>query len=284
MQQIPELTINWHVLEACNYDCYFCYAKYSQKSRFSLDFEKVLKALSALNGKKLDFQSGSAQVESIRVNFAGGEPLLAKDLGPAISLASNLGLRPSFISNGSLITDEFIKEYGPMISVAGFSIDSFAAGVNDEIGRKDNSGRQVSLDRFKQIFNLFREVSPKTRLKINTVVCRENADTDLTDQLGELSPDRWKALRVIPIHGAVGHEISDEQFKAFLERHRRVAGQVVHEDNDHMHRSYLMLDPEGCFYQREGSGYIKSGSVAKVGAAEALQSVEFDAKTFLTRY
>lgn len=78
MQQIPELTINWHVLESCNYDCYFCYAKYSQKSRFSLDFEKVLKALSALNGKKLDFQSGSAQVESIRVNFAGGEPFLAK--------------------------------------------------------------------------------------------------------------------------------------------------------------------------------------------------------------
>lgn len=284
MQQIPELTINWHVLEACNYDCYFCYAKYSQKSRFSLDFEKVLKALSALNGKKLDFQSGSAQVESIRVNFAGGEPFLAKGLGPAISLASNLGLRPSFISNGSLITDEFIKEYGPMISVAGFSIDSFAAGVNDEIGRKDNRGRQVSLDRFKQIFSLFREVSPKTRLKINTVVCRENADADLTDPLGELSPDRWKALRVIPIHGAVGHEISDEQFKAFRERHRRVAGQVVHEDNDHMHRSYLMLDPEGCFYQREGSGYIKSESVAKVGAAKALQSVEFDAQTFLTRY
>lgn len=284
MQQIPELTINWHVLEACNYNCYFCYAKYSQKSRFPRDFAAVLKELSLLKGKRLKFQSGSAWVKSIRVNFAGGEPFLAKDLGSAITLASNLGLRPSFISNGSLITDDFIKEYGSMISVAGFSIDSFAAGMNEEIGRKDNKGGQVSLDRFNQIFSLFREVSPETLIKINTVVCRENADADLSGPLGELRPDRWKALRVIPIHGAEGREITDAQFRGFLNRHRRIAGQVVHEDNNHMHRSYLMLDPEGRFYQREGSSYIKSEAVAKVGAAKALQSVEFDAQTFLTRY
>ncbi len=284
MHTIPALTINWHVLEACNFSCYFCYAKYGQKSRFEADFSVVLNELSTLSRKRIELQSGAVWAESVRVNFAGGEPLLAKELGAAIALASDLELRPSVISNGSLMSDDFIKQYGAMISVAGFSVDSFDAATNENIGRRTNHGAQVNLERLEQIFALFREVSPQTQLKINTVVCRENADLDLSGPLERLRPDRWKALRVIPIHGAEGRAITDEQFRAFFDRHQGVAGQVVPEDNDHMHRSYLMLDPQGCFYQRDGSGYVKSAAVFEVGAAQALRSVEFDAEAFLARY
>lgn len=281
---IPELTINWHVLEACNFSCYFCYAKYRQKPSFQHIYTDVLQELSLLKGRVLELKSGPVLPKSIRVNFAGGEPFLVKDLGPAIELASDLGLRPSFISNGSLITDDFISKFGKKISVAGFSIDSFSPKVNEEIGRKDNKQRQVSLERFRRIFSMFREVSHETLIKVNTVVCRENMKEDLTGPLGELKPDRWKALRVIPIHGAEGRQIEDFQFENFLERHKGVAGQVVPEDNEHMHRSYLMLNPEGRFYQRDGSHFMQSEPVLKDGAALALKSVEFDAKTYLTRY
>jgi radical S-adenosyl methionine domain-containing protein 2 len=58
----------------------------------------------------------------------------------------------------------------------------------------------------------------------------------------------------------------------------------VPEDNADMHRSYIMLDPDGCFYQREGSGYLRSAPILDVGAATALQSVEFDAETYFSRY
>ena len=51
-----------------------------------------------------------------------------------------------------------------------------------------------------------------------------------------------------------------------------------------MHRSYIMLNPDGCFYQREGSGYLDSAPILDVGAATALQSIEFDAKTYFSRY
>jgi radical S-adenosyl methionine domain-containing protein 2 len=51
-----------------------------------------------------------------------------------------------------------------------------------------------------------------------------------------------------------------------------------------MHRSYLMLDPEGRFYQREGSCYVKSAPIVQVGAAHALEGVDFDAKTYVSRY
>tara|TARA_R110000850_G_scaffold8890_1_gene32693 strand:- start:672 stop:1526 length:855 start_codon:yes stop_codon:yes gene_type:complete len=284
MLHIPELTINWHILEACNYDCYFCYAKYGKKSNFSRDYSEILRDLSNLSGKVLNFPSGPISVQNIRINFAGGEPFLEKELGSAVSLASELGLRPSFISNGSLLTDSFIEHYGAMISVAGFSIDSFNTDTNQKIGRRDNKGRQVDFERFSEVFAQFRKVSPQTLLKINTVVCRENANDDFNQPLVELRPDRWKILRVIPIHGAEDLEISDAQFDAFLARHHDVDCRIVPEDNAHMHRSYLMLDPEGRFYQREGSGYVKSAPIVKVGAAHALEGVDFDAKTYVSRY
>lgn len=284
MLRIPELTINWHILEACNYDCYFCYAKYGQKSIFSRRYAEILRELGALNRRRIDFQSGSVIAESVRVNFAGGEPFLEKELGQAIALAHNLGLRPSFISNGSLLTNDFIMEFGPMISVAGFSVDSFDDKQNQRIGRRDNRGSQVSYERMAEIFQAFREVSPKTLLKINTVVCRENVGDDLTRPLCKLRPDRWKALRVIPIHGAAGLGISDKEFFDFLERHREVPSKIVPEDNADMHRSYIMLDPDGRFCQREGSDYLRSAPILDVGAATALQSVEFDAETYFSRY
>ena len=284
MLRIPELTINWHILEACNYDCYFCYAKYGQKSIFSRHYTAILHELCTLKDCRIDFKSGSAIAESVRINFAGGEPFLEKELGQAIALAFDLGLRPSFISNGSLLTDDFIMKFGPMISVAGFSVDSFDDEQNQRIGRRDNRGSQVSYGRVAEIFRTFRQVSPNTLLKINTVVCRENVRDNLTLPLSELRPDRWKVLRVIPIHGATDRGISDEEFSSFLRRHREVPGRIVPEDNDVMHRSYIMLNPDGCFYQREGSGYLDSAPILDVGAATALQSIEFDAKTYFSRY
>jgi radical S-adenosyl methionine domain-containing protein 2 len=284
MLRIPELTVNWHILEACNYDCYFCYAKYGQKSNFSRDYVAVLRNISMLKGSKIDFLTGSAVVDNIRLNFAGGEPFLEKNIGRAISLAQDLGMRPSFISNGSLLTDDFIREFGTMISVAGFSVDSFDAELNHIIGRRDNKGKQVTTDRLFQMFALFRAVSPKTLLKINTVVCRENVDEDLSASLCKLQPDRWKALRVIPIHGAENRGISDDEFSSFMTRHKNVPGRIVPEDNNDMYRSYLMLDPEGRFYQRDGSDYLRSDPIVEVGAAIALKSVEFDATTYASRY
>ncbi len=284
MISIPELTINWHIIEACNYDCYFCYAKYAQRSVFGRDYAAIMHELVALKGKKIEFLNTSALAENVRLNFAGGEPFLEKRLGAALSLAFRLGLRPSFISNGSLIEDDFIREFGPMISVAGFSVDSFDAGLNQRIGRQDNRGRQVDLTRLSQMFALFREVSPSTRLKINTVVCGENADEDMNGPLRELQPHRWKVLRVIPIHGAEQRAITDDRFQAFLARHQAVNGERIPEDNGDMHRSYLMLNPEGRFYQRIGSDYLSSEPVVQVGAATALRRVEFDVETYASRY
>ena len=283
-RKIPELTINWHILEACNYDCYFCYAKFGRRSIFSKQYEGILREVAKLNHSRIDFLNGSVTAENIRINFAGGEPFLETKLKHAIEMAFEFGLNPSFISNGSLVTDDFIRELGPLISVAGFSVDSFDAKRNNEIGRRDNKKEQVSFERMMQIFDLFREFAPQAQLKINTVVCRENINEDLSARLLELRPDRWKALQVIPIHGAEDRGVSGDEFASFLNRHRGVSVDVVPEDNADMSRSYLMIDPDGCFYQRDGSNYLRSDPILEVGVFEALRGVEFDAETYAGRY
>lgn len=284
MREIEQLTVNWHVLEACNYDCYFCYAKYGQRPVFADRHRDILVQIASLSGKELKFRNGTLQAKSIRINFAGGEPLLMKGMTEAIQLAYSLGLNPSIITNGSLVTDEFIADNARFLSVVGFSIDSFDIETNHKIGRQTNQGKQFDFDRAKTVFSMFRAVSPETVLKVNTVVCRENMDIDMSSQLAELRPDRWKALQVIPIHGARDTEITTEQFESFVSRHRNAAPRVVVEDNAHMHRSYLMLDPNGRFYQREESDYDRSPPVVSTCIHDAIQHVEFDVETYLTRY
>jgi radical S-adenosyl methionine domain-containing protein 2 len=278
---LPELVVNWHIREECNFDCYFCYAKYDQTSSFRHSYERVLCELASLVGQRIDLTPISVRPYRIRINFAGGEPFLEKQLGPAIELAHDLGLTPSFISNGSLITGEFIRRYGSMISVAGFSLDSFSVETNQAIGRISSQGQQVGAAEIARIFDLFREVAPGATLKLNTVVCPENVDEDMREGLALLRPARWKMLRVIPIHG--GRAVSDDAFAAFVDRHAEVPGAVV-EDNSDMHRSYVMIDPQGRFYQREGSGYLRSKPIVEVGAEQALRGVEFDARAYSKRY
>lgn len=282
--KIPELVINWHIREQCNYSCYFCYAKYAEESEFTSDFPAILKEISTLRGRRISLRNVDIEIDQIRMNFAGGEPFLEKKLPQAIDMSHDLGLTPSFITNGSLLKDKFIITHGRKISVAGFSADSFSREINYKIGRRGNRGDQLDLGRLQEIFKLFRATSPSTQLKINTVVCRENLDFDFRDSIRSLSPDRWKLLRVIPIHGASGMEITDDQYSAFVERHKNIGVKIITEDNHEMHRSYLMLNPVGQFYQRDQSEYLNTNRVSIVGVIEALREVEFDTSAFLSRY
>lgn len=292
--RIPELTINWHILEPCNFTCSFCYAKYECKeSLFKQQYKKLIPELRQLKGQVLETASGPILADGLRLNFAGGEPMLVGEyLFDAIDLAHCNGMRPSIITNGIRVTDDFIREYGPKLSVFGVSVDSFDREVNERIGRqernpKDGVESQLTFERLSRIFGLFREVSPGTKLKINTVACPENINENLREQFLELGPDRLKILRVIPIFGAEGCGITDQQYKSFIHRHREVPFEFITEDNHEMHLSYLRLNPQGCFDQRFeeiGKECYTSRPVVEVGAREALREIRFDAKTYLSRY
>jgi len=147
---IDQLVVNWHVNEACNYRCNYCYAKWTDR-RESRDLirdpeatETLLRALwSFFAPQNRDNPLRSAMDwKRVRLNFAGGEPLLvAGPLSHAVRVAKGLGFNVSIITNGSKLDQETLKDLAPRLDWLGLSVDSPDPEINREIGRIDRRGR-----------------------------------------------------------------------------------------------------------------------------------------------
>jgi len=117
-----------------------------------------------------------------------------------------------------------------------------------------------------------------TEVKVNTVVCSENHEENLSPVIRALDPVKWKVFQVLPVYGDFG-VITLDQFRAFLIRHSEFSDIIVSEDNDEMTGSYVMVDPLGRFFWRDqecAAGYRYSDPILEVGAKAAFrQSVIF---------
>jgi len=294
-----QLVVNWHILEACNFRCRYCFAHWPKSSareiwRFPQRWEKLL----------TEIQESPKHVpgewNGIRLNLAGGEPLLLwrngrGPLGKIMAHADELGFALSIISNGYLMDDAFIKAWAPKLQILGISADSADAGINAKIGRCDTSGKQISIQRIAEIFQLARARHPGIECKLNTVINAENWRCDLRPLLEATQPDRWKVFKMLPVADTSGIstkqaplKISDGRFMSFLDRHKDFSGVMASEDNGEMTESYLMVDPWGRFYQNEPDGFdyrhVVSAPVHKVGIAKAFDKIEFNQIKFNRRY
>jgi radical S-adenosyl methionine domain-containing protein 2 len=128
-------------------------------------------------------------------------------------------------------------------------------------------------------------LNPFGIFKVNTVVNQYNHHESLVDVMTIVSPDKWKLLRVLPIYDHIV-PVSDADFGSYTERHSVFSHVSVIEDNSDMAASYLMINPNGCFYQNGElqDGYEISEPILQVGVAKAFDQVRFDADTFLSRY
>lgn len=112
----------------------------------------------------------------------------------------------SIISNGSLITAEWMETYGTYVDVLGISVDSFDDATNAAIGRGDPREQQQQEQNSNNINNQHVDRVLKVRelcrkhdiiFKLNTVVCSLNWDEDMTAQVKRLEPQRWKVFQVL---------------------------------------------------------------------------------------
>ena len=231
MEHSEQLVINWHITEACNFGCKYCYAHWRDPDQSEIwhkpeECRKLLVELAKLpsNG----FPPG--KWDGKRLNFAGGEPFLILKQKAGKELrdeAVRLGFALSVISNGSLMTDEIVRQWAPHLQILGISMDSADLEINRRIGRhpKKNAEHQVSPLRVAEIFRLAREENSHIECKLNTVVNAHNHHEDMRSAITMIGPDRWKILRML----SVGDEdirrkqeplkISDSQFAEFCDRH-----------------------------------------------------------------
>ena len=232
-----------------------------------------------------------------KINFAGGEPFLRPYLlGRLCQRAHELGMAVSIISNGSMITHEWMKQFGYYVDVLGVSVDSFSAATNAKIGRRDHydSDRDRDLRHVARIRNV-REWCEEYRIKfkVNTVVCRLNWEEDMTRHMMELDPVRWKVFQVLILEGenagggdlrdARSLTISDAQYRAFVDRHAPNFPQLIPESNDVMQNSYLLLDEQLRFLDCSQGGKTPSESILSVGVERALAQAGFDYDMFQQR-
>jgi len=222
-----------------------------------------------------------------KINFAGGEPLLNKNTGEYIKYAKNIGLKTSIISNASLMTNGWLKEYGKYTDQIGISCDSLNDTTNQSLGRGFGNHVTIVKRAFTRINQLKTKQNINIKTKLNTVVLRANHCEDWNGFIDEYEIDRWKVLKILKIEGENDHvyddlSISDKQFNKFIDRHSGLLkeGILVKENNDDMEMSYIMITPDGRFYQNKNNEYVYSDSILDRGFIPALEQTGFDCKKF----
>lgn len=295
-QSVEDIVINWHLTEACNYRCHYCYSTWgapNESTELHRDSGKTLRLLSELwkffDPKNVANPLRKSMVwQSVRLSIAGGEPtLLNGRLELIVAEAKRLGFKVSLITNGSLLDEEKIATLAPSISSLGISMDSLNFHTNHLIGRTNRQGQSITVDDLAKIVETARHFNSKVSIKLNTVVNAANATEDMTSMIKIIAPDRWKVLRVLPVISNV-LTITDSQFRAFIDRHQQLSAILSAEDNQDMTESYIMVDPYGRFFQNSSltsnPSYIYSSPLLDVGAETAFSEINFVPEKFVGRY
>ncbi|XP_013398024.1 radical S-adenosyl methionine domain-containing protein 2 [Lingula anatina] len=274
------ISVNYHFTRRCNYRCGFCF--HTAKTSFVLPIEEAKRGLKLLKDAGME-----------KINFSGGEPFLEKGgryVGELTRYCKqDLGLPSvSIVSNGSLVKEKWFEDYGEYLDILAISCDSFDFETNDLIGRKQGQKDHVaSLLKVHDWCNQY-----KVAFKINTVVNTYNKHEDMTEQIQQLQPVRWKIFQCLLMEGenagpdalrnAEGFLVTDQEFEDFLTRHKEVAC-LVPESNKTMQNSYLILDEYMRFLDCRGGGKTPSRSLLDVGVDSALAKSGFDEKMFYKR-
>lgn len=275
-------SVNFHLWEPCNMRCKFCFAKFQDVKQTILPKGhlprelaiEVVKQFAALGFKK--------------ITFAGGEPTLCPWLHELIAVAKNAGMTTMIVTNGTNLTDEFLQKNKDKLDWIAISIDSLNVATNISTGRAISGKTPLQLENYISLVDLIKRYG--YGLKINTVVSSKNCNENMNEFIQYAKPKRWKIFQVLPIKEQNDlqideFKISENQFQKFIDNHTGLQNftTVVPESNNQMKGSYAMVDPAGRFYDNANGIHNYSKPILEVGAATAIQQVNYDFEKFTSR-
>lgn len=285
--------INLHILEACNFRCRQCFSKFGTEKLLPVeDWKKII-------------DNCIAGADVTEFNIAGGEPMLYPGLTELVKYIRSKGVKASLITNGSLMDEEWIKNYSGLYETIGFSVDSLDDETNRKIGRCDRSGKTMPSGRIVELCGLIRKYAPGCRIKINTVVSALNKDEAMSDFIDEIAADRWKILRMKPFqYGSFSNldiQVSDEEFEEFVERNREKNREKDKEDGKEagvettrrevvvepdMKASYVLIDSNGCLLDNAVDEItpVAVCDCLREDFAEGLRRLTLDMEKYEARY
>ncbi len=155
---VDTLTINWHITEACNFQCKYCFAKWTRHdqkeilhmpSKVGLLLEEISQLPSLLDFKVL------------RLNLVGGEIFLyPKPLLHILQEAKTRNMHLSAITNGSLLNQRLNELIATYFKNIGFSVDSLNATRTQPLGVALREKQWIS-HKLKRILIPFARAIPK---------------------------------------------------------------------------------------------------------------------------
>ena len=281
LEPSPFESVNFHFTRVCNYSCKFCFHTAKSSRISSLEDAKTVLCLLRDAGMK-------------KINFAGGEPFTKPEyLGELVQYCKEELLLPvvTIVTNGSKITEEWLRAFGKFVDIVAVSCDSAENDTNDAIGRYDQSDARSQVSIVRHVARLLKDHT-NIAFKMNTVVCKLNFEEDMNDLISAVNPIRWKVFQVLAVEGENQGSnarrqvdellISKEEFAQYVARHSKQQALVV-EDNDTMRDSYVLVDEDLCCLDNSSGAKVKSLPILEHGVYGAFQSVKFDRAAFERR-
>ena len=269
--QEKSYVVNLHIIEACNYHCKHCFAYFDSTKLLSLEDWKLI----------VDRISSTIPVK--RFNIAGGEPLLYPKLYELVQYISKKGFEVSIITNGYLITEQWIDEYAPYLSTIGLSIDSVEKDTLHFIGRETVNQEILSQEKLETICEKIKQKG--IGLKINTVISKATYQSDMNEFLQKVQPDRWKVLKMKEFANARTDNrslnITDSEFNSFLKKHTEIPNQIIESSLVH---SYIIIDANGCLINNDGLNHTITANLLDNDYKEKFMQFKLDEELYFSRY
>jgi len=272
-QKVP-ISVNLRVNTECNYRCRFCFGKHKRLKTTPND------------SRILEIPGLLADAGCEKLTFEGGEPLLHLCINDLVKTAKSAGLRTGLITNGSRMTFRQLCELKDHLDIITISVDSPYERVEKCLGRGFGNHIKNAVQISEWAYGLGIE------LKVNSVVTKLNWKDDLTALLRIMRPQHYKALQVLPAKGENDKwferlRITKQQFNTFVKRHRVLESEgirILAENNDDMTDSYIMMLPDGRFFDYHGGRYnYSTKSIFDIGVRNAFGTYRWDYQKFCRR-
>jgi len=274
--------INLHITELCNYRCKHCFSCFKSLNELKLnDWKKIV-------DKVIEYFNEN-NISNGRINIAGGEPTLAPYLNELIDYIYSKNIEVSIITNLSKVNKDVIDTWSNKVSMVGVSIDSLDPLTNIKIGRCQNNSIVIPKDTLIDTLNYIKEKGIK--LKVNTVVTKNNIDEDLTELYDKVNFDKIKVFQIKINENCNEHarvyDISIEEFNNYKNKVlAKTNKKIIFESSELIESSYVIIDPEGYVISNKNSLHKKTNNLldSNITLGYAINEVGLVEERFNYRY
>lgn len=163
----------------CNMACPFCYGYFNGEC---IELERCLEII------KKCYSYGIR-----RISFAGGDPFLFRDIGYLIDYAFDLGMELTLDTNALSYNRNKHASILKKLDIISLPLDGATPEVHDKVRNFPGS--------YKKIIDTLKTVSKETKVRINTVVVRQNYE-QLDEQflfMQNFNIFEWHIYEYIPL-------------------------------------------------------------------------------------